>query len=339
MAVHTKASLSAKTEKNYGDVYERLGKRAREDNKGKLTPKLLVDWLIKKRHKWSPSSWRQNRSAVRFGFEVTARMRPQQREEIDAAMKCLDETPPAPKDPAAKEILKTSQQKSKRVKRKDHEIIRNLALSSSSPNAHVLVNFMEATRVAGLREVEWRYAEFRHCHVDPYQFELVVRNAKYDEVRAHGEVRTLRWLSLDSEIIEAITQTIAHAKGFEDDEAYEKWRKTLQAFLRRLTKLKFKLRKKRPSLYSFRHEAIAGWKAHYVSGHTSLEEKRNGLAIVAALAGHATDETASEHYGRPKRGESSAGRLVPSPDAEEVARIRQTMKLGLQRFRQSNPAP
>jgi hypothetical protein len=59
-----------------------------------------------------------------------------------------------------------------------------------------------------------------------------------------------------------------------------------------------------------------------------MEERLAALAIVAALMGHASDVTASRHYGRPSRDGKGMGNLpIAVADPEEVARIRQVIKL------------
>jgi hypothetical protein len=75
-----------------------------------------------------------------------------------------------------------------------------------------------------------------------------------------------------------------------------------------------------------RHEATARWKAVYLSADQSNEERVAGLAIVAALLGHISDETASKHYGRARRGEREIQRFpVPCADPEEVAKVQQRL--------------
>jgi hypothetical protein len=93
-------------------------------------------------------------------------------------------------------------------------------------------------------------------------------------------------------------------------------------------------------LYTPRHEAAARWKAVYVNSATTDEERLRGLAIVAALLGHATDETATIHYGRPRRGEGGSSRFpVPVPDAAEVARVRRRMQMKLERLAATRRRP
>jgi hypothetical protein len=47
-------------------------------------------------------------------------------------------------------------------------------------------------------------------------------------------------------------------------------------------------RETHPTLYSTRHEAIAQWKNFYLHPGQTAEEREHGLAMIAALCGHAT---------------------------------------------------
>ena len=110
--------------------------------------------------------------------------------------------------------------------------------------------------------------------------------------------------------------------------------------MRQLTEELFPRRQVRPTMYTPRHEASARWKARYVESATTVEARLKGLAMVAALLGHASDETATRHYGRPQRGERGSSRLpVPVPDPAEVARVRRRMQRNLERLAALRPRP
>jgi len=95
----------------------------------------------------------------------------------------------------------------------------------------------------------------------------------------------------------------------------------------------FQRRKRRPTLYSPRHEAAARWKSDYMAGTATLEQRIEGAAMVAALLGHASDSTATSHYGRPQCGESGGSRYpTPVPDGAEVARVRKRLARKLERL-------
>jgi hypothetical protein len=61
----------------------------------------------------------------------------------------------------------------------------------------------------------------------------------------------------------------------------------------------------------------------------SPEERTRARAVLAALLGHASDATATQHYGRPGRGGREISRF-PSPHADpaEVAKVRRQLNFG-----------
>ena len=80
-------------------------------------------------------------------------------------------------------------------------------------------------------------------------------------------------------------------------------------------------------------EASARWKAYYVESATTVEARIHGLAVVAALLGHASASTATAHYGRPRPDEGGSSQFsVPVATPAEVARVRQRLHLNLQRL-------
>ena len=94
--------------------------------------------------------------------------------------------------------------------------------------------------------------------------------------------------------------------------------------MRRITKALFPKRQQRPTLSSPRHAAAARWKMVYVAGALNEEQRLLGLAIVAAMLGHASDETATRHYARASTGDGAYP--VPEADPAEIARIRHCLK-------------
>jgi hypothetical protein len=324
-------TLKPESRTAYARRFGQLRREAARTLSKPVTSASFINWLIEvKRPTWSSSSWRQNRAAARFGLGLEKLRRPELTGQITAAIAQLESTRPAPPDNPP---LRTSQQKSKRIPPGDHDRICNAALASSSPNRQALVDLLVAGAVTGLRLAEWPSAQFGPSPEREFAWQLIVRNGKHDDVRAHGEFRTLRWTALGNEIVSSITAWIAVVQGAERDGTFSTLVNTLQALMRRLTMQLFPRRLKRPALYTGRHEAIARWKAHYVESAKTVEERIEGLATVAALAGHASDETATTHYGRPHRGEGGSGRFpVPVADRAEVARVRRRMQASLQRL-------
>jgi hypothetical protein len=161
-------------------------------------------------------------------------------------------------------------------------------------------------------------------------------NGKNSNGRAHGHSRTLRWASLSDDHVARITAWIATAKKAESEGRYETLLDTLGALMKRVTKRLFPRRRKWPKLSSARHMAAARWKHHYVASAKSEEEKLHGLAIVAALMGHGSDETATHHYARARKGSTFP---IPTAEPSEVARIRRVYAMPFQASKEHKPAP
>lgn len=218
--------------------------------------------------------------------------------------------------------LRTSQWKQKSDLADDLARIRHRALAGLSENADKLVAVLECGELTGARFVEWPTAIFGPSTTEGYAWELTFANGKCGNDRAHGEFRTLRWTELPDHYVSQMNFWIAVARSAASEGRLHTLQDTLESLMRRVTKALFPRRTQtqHPTLSSTRHAAAARFKAAYVSTTATEEEKLLGLAMVAALLGHASDASATAHYAR---ADSRNGRYpVPVPDALEVARVR-----------------
>jgi integrase len=314
----------------YAKRYTQLSRAARREavlaagmtgGQPSLTANGFVNYLLAKRHRYRASSWRQVRAAAIYGMTQEAERDPATAPAIHAAILRLEAAAPAPDENLPP---RTSSTKAKRSSESDVNRICFAALASRSPNGTHLVRYLRASNLCGCRPCEWPGAIFRRSAVPGFQWELVVPNAKNTNERSTGEFRTLRWVTLPKDRVDDMIHWIAIAR----EPNYGRLIATLGSLLSRLTEKLFPRRETRPTLYSMRHEATARWKAAYLSADQSTEQRIAGLAIVAALLGHISDETASTHYGRPRRGEKEMGQFpVPHADPVEVAKVRQRLDL------------
>jgi hypothetical protein len=317
----TDAPRTTQTERAYLQRYRQL-RHAVETSLGpNVTITAFAAALIDTtRPTLSPASWRQYRASVCFGLETERTVQPELTREIDAAVTLLRATPPAEKRP---DKLRTSQKKAKRLPEDDLERIQQFVLAGQSPNREALADYLLAADVTGLRPCEWPSARFHRTSYPGCQWELIVDNAKHTQGRAHGETRTLRFAELKREIATAIGNWLAVAYEADETGMYGKLTKSLSSLMRDCCAALFPRRERRPTMYTPRHKATARWKAFYIKPEATPEERELGRAVVAALLGHATDETATSHYARPRRDErTSKGLPVPMADPVEVARVR-----------------
>ena len=143
---------------------------------------------------------------------------------------------------------------------------------------------------------------------------LRVVNAKHDEDghRTHGPMRTLLWDNLPFGVVRAIEASIMYAANF-DEEKWRREREAMQRLLRTTYARVFPRRTTTITLYSGRHQFAADAKRAYA-------DDPDGAAVVAALMGHATDLTASQHYARASAGRRGA--VVPNANLSEVVKVR-----------------
>lgn len=205
---------------------------------------------------------------------------------------------------------RTSSLKNKSLPAKDMDVLNAHLESSGHRMDRLLAAWLRAARVTGLRPGEWAAAELRGNV-------LMVKNAKVNKVRGHGELRTLvfseeeKTASIPLDEVRGFLKNL-HAlleEGLTFQEVYKKCRERMRIACKKL----WPRRKRRPTLYSARHQFVADLKARGMS-----------LETVAALMGHATNETASAHYGRKAKGEG--GVVLPLARREEVERVRRTFR-------------
>jgi integrase len=308
---------SERTEQNYRERAEQIAKSANAEAGCILSPLQLAEAV--RARKLAPSSFRQIRAALLFTMAEAAKMRPHEAPKLQAAIDLLRRARPRPDDDDGE--LRTSQMKQKADVERDMERICYAVLAGTSPHAVSFVACVKSGLLAGARISEWPSATFRASAVPGFAWELTFQNGKYGNGRGHGPTRTLRWKSLPDELVTVLVTWIDTAREAAENGIYDTLIDTLESLMRRATRRLFSTRKQRPTLSSVRHAASARWKAHYVGAGRNEEQKLLGLAIVAAMMGHATDETATIHYARANGG--GGDYPLPSPDPGEVARIRQ----------------
>lgn len=205
------------------------------------------------------------------------------------------------------EYRQTSAQKLKKINNGD--LFRLMDYFNGKPSHHGLATqaWLLVGIWTGLRPCEWESAEINAAD------ELLVTNAKATEGRAHGDTRIIDLTDLtdqEKQIIDLHLMHVQQAKlnpwhkgksGFE--QFYSRCRSRLYVTTRTL----WPKRKQHITLYSSRHQFAAN-------------AKFNGLSMeqIAALMGHASIQTATEHYGRRTAGN---GGMKVKAHADDVARV------------------
>ncbi|MFJ5486729.1 hypothetical protein ACIKTA_03420 [Hansschlegelia beijingensis] len=277
-------------------------------------------WLIDvKRHGLKPASWRQYRSAAVFVLLKAAGGKQPRTLQIFERLRSAGPSPGG-------SLPKTSAKKAKHCSASDADRIVARAYADGAKNARGLALFVRAARITGLRPSEWPFARLEEMVGEAGAWRLIVACAKHDAVRAHSATRTLIYRNLPAADIRALQGWLKVVADAVSTGRYRNLQSALSSLMYRTAKAVFPRRMRRPTLYSFRHEAAADFKAAYTSANDAVDQRLAGAAKVAALLGHASDLTATQHYARP-RGKRGSGRApVPEPEPAEVARVRRRLQ-------------
>ncbi|WP_076465983.1 site-specific integrase [Marinobacterium stanieri] len=176
--------------------------------------------------------------------------------------------------------------------------------------------FLSATETTGMRPSEWwgTVMEMESDETEPGvvldTIVLTVKNGKASNGRANGQNRTLRLRGLTEEKKLALLRHYRSVKQLSSEADFERYQKSCTSCMTYTTSKLWPTRKRKPSLYSGRHQVSA-----------NLKKDRVPLDVLAAIMGHATDRTATEHYGRRKYGRGNESMIEADPD--DVSRVRQ----------------
>lgn len=293
-----------------------------------VSPIEFVNWMLTLKPAVKSSTWRMYRqSAIHFLEGVP---------DAEEAMAMLEtdvidrsrEAPPAP--PADQPVTRrTSALKEKRFPWEDYDRVTTyLARFSRSKVARILVDWLRAGILTGLRPTEWRATDLEIVEEAsaPHgrRAWLYVLNAKATNGRGTGVVRTLDLSLFGDEDLGCVERMVKRGREWLDEGRFADAQAQCSALLYAATEKLWPRRRFAYALYSTRHQAIANWKA-------TLPPDR--YAELAAMVGHGVTATAAEHYGK-RRNAWPPDKMPPLPRAvhEEVAMVRQRMKLFEQRI-------
>jgi hypothetical protein len=310
-----------KTQIAYSKRWRQLFVKARRELRI-IDPKPMdvARWLHGHAQKVSRSTMRQYRAAA---MEYCFRLRRFSLEEnvpaIDEAIKILGAIDPSN---CLQKAASTSATKMKDFPEHMVDAVLNELADRESARSRDLVWLLKASLLAGARPVEWERASWTF-HPEIGAGSLKFYNAKNTQNRAHGPTRLLLFTSIENEDYLVLDSWTKRARDIGRQRNFERYMHDLQDLLADTLRGLFPRLKSYPTLYSCRHAAIARWKATYMAGPIGSEEWLHGAAVIAAMAGHATDLTASQHYARGRKGKQSKRSFpMPQADPDEVSRIR-----------------
>lgn len=283
---------------------------ARQLDKLTVDPLEVAQVAIERKPLWTANTWNQTKAALIYRYESM---------KTSIAIQAVTLLKNTSRDGTIKKSNKTSALRKKTIRDDELMLVCQKVGETKSQYANILKKWLLLGAVTGLRPHEWCQAQviqeedatIAQSSLFPVKLYLKVLNAKNSNGRSHGQFRHLDLSEYPAHLIEQI-------KEFSEDMAealktgeYKTIYLGCQQLLHRVnTKLNHPS-ERRIQIYSARHKFSSEAKNKY----TLLE--------VAALMGHATDKTASAHYG--KRNQSTSGpnnKTLVKPIDNEVARVR-----------------
>ena len=282
-----------------------------------------VTWLLSRKPTLKSSSWRVYRQAALhylegFPGDSVRAIALLENDIIDVSR------PPAV--PKAGSPRRTSAQKERRLPIEDFEKLETfLSRFSRSKLAPVVVDWLRAGILTGLRPTEWRATDLE---VQPdaksprgRRAWLYVLNAKATNGRGTGIVRTLDISAFTDKDLDCVRRMSDRGRTWLEAGTYGENQAASSKLLYAATARIWPTRRCAYSLYSCRHQAIANWKV-------ILKPEE-----IAAIVGHGVTATAAEHYGKRRSGWATEHIPVPPrPVEEELRRVRATMRRWDERF-------
>ena len=246
-------------------------------------PLAWVLWLDELRCQLKKNSWRQYKAAC-----VSLLEKYESRDLV--FLKAKIELLNLSQNNCKKRSKKTSSRRLKKLSKHDLREIYNELKPRENERDEMLIIWLAAGILTGLRPHEWWQARLENET-------LIVRNAKATNGRANGAERFLDLSNMDDNEHYFIQRMMSLVLKRPD---YDSTYLSVSRRLRKITKKLWPHRKKRPALYSARHQ----FRANAASAGISLMTQ-------GALMGHASAETARRHYGH-KRFGSGNFRITPA---------------------------
>ncbi len=278
-------------------------------------PILFFEYLFAKRDGVMANSWRLYRASLQYWFASRGFFWMAEAVAKISTEGCYTRRNPPP------EGARTSAKKMKGVPPKMEVKLRRALLLENSEYAEWAALWIRVGVLFGLRPYgEWFSAVLVPATSTDKAY-LLVQNGKYNRDlargsdakarmnRAHGPERKIILETVTEEEY-ALLQKFLSWKDQKTPEEFELAYKGCRDLIWGVGAKLWPRRKTRPALYSCRHQFIANAKKALLS---KIE--------IAALVGHATDETASKVYAKKKRGTPGALRVSAHP--EDMERIRQ----------------
>jgi hypothetical protein len=281
-----------------------------------LNHKYFIKWISSYRTTISPASWRQNKAALIWYMSTTV----QEPEIIEALNKIgTDECQKASRTSTTKKKYLSStdiDQLTEFLMQSHEKFISTGGIENESISLSTLY-YLLATNITGMRPSEWGSSKlYEKGSIDKDgnsvdTLTIIVKNGKSTNGRSHGTYRTLRFKDITTERTHVLLVHYRSIKRLSSSTEIATYYKACKDKMTYATRSLWPKRKKQPVLYSGRHQFSANLKKALIN-----------LQDQAALMGHATDETATSHYGKKKFGKGNENGVYADPiESSNVRKI------------------
>lgn len=302
------------TEQRYWDRARALIRawRAEAADADMMSPRAFATWLSRRAETLRGASFRQYKASAIFAIRGLFPPSPELTEAIEYLRSMRHR-------PVTKLPPRTSARKLKYISEDDWNTLSAYLLSrpdkgggleeaegGQDVTSSLVEAWCRATLWTGLRPTEWFRARFFWANGAG---RLMVWNAKRTHGRAHGETRTLLFERMTPEEAAVMRRVVDTARAWAARGEAPVLQKRVADRLYKAARAALGPREAYPSLYTFRHQAIANWK----TSRSAVE--------VAALCGHAVVETAGKHYAGRSRSWRGVKPIMPLPSARDVEAV------------------
>jgi integrase len=312
---------SPDTLEKYRERYVALSNRAAQDAAAPSGRDISIEgvagWLYGRRDLLRASTWRQYRCALNYHCEYVLKM------DDAAKAKLLEPLSVWPDEELLRKRRALPPATSSHVlHRVDHEEWEKLLKAIDDNNSKYnepLKAYLRAGIVSGLRPHEW-CAQRLVFIIDGEIAILIVNNCKYSDVRAHGPFRRLVYNTTNAadsiaaikNWLEIVGDVLKGRVGKSRSKRWDAYCRALGNHMRLVCDKTWPRRKRHPAPYSVRHCFAA-----------LLKSKGVSKVEIAAMMGHAVDNTAADDYADPPRGGKSLPPAnLPSAHSRDVANVR-----------------
>lgn len=298
----SKITKTEKTKKAYINravlLLKKVGKLYNQDETI-VDPRQAVIWLKRNSKNFTKNTFRQYKSALIFYFIHELKS--------SVALEAAEYLATLSSEPCPEKSSKTSSKKSKHLNKTKYEKLLSYLLTRNNKYDQYLICWLQAGLLTGLRPFEWLSVALVDYNG---QLALNIKNAKNTNGRANGDTRLLLLTGMSEMEINIIKQQIYNIQSNAyDDHSYNQFYSSCANSLAKANQELFGKGKKNITLYSARHQFSANAKAANV-----------GRDALAALMGHATEETAATHYGKKRFGSGTGVKVEPIQEQVETVK-------------------